>query len=320
MKTLVDSLKESLLDDLDDLIDASDKNVKHAEVNNQDFISMYGFGWRVDGNAAVIDDSNYTGRRTRRYFNEYPHIRIGQKSIDEWLGTNEVRIKNMGLYLEGSIVSKDTFSKKIIVDDDFRRSLHIFGNHLTIKDIEIETNGSLSLASDDQILISNSIMNVSNNHMVVNIHSRKIPEFNKFKSNAQRMNISDTFMFDGFGDRDAVEQIDKHLALPYTIKVKDHKKDEEVDIKIKSFKKIHAIINNRKRYTPMDQVLRFKPGFKITDLIDISGCKKLTELSIYNNLVLLKIVKHGKIGTDVWEKESRHATRVGDYVISVWRR
>ena len=70
----------------------------------------------------------------------------------------------------------------------------------------------------------------------------------------------------------------------------------------------------------MDQILRFKPGFKVTDLIDISGCKNLTELSIFNNLVLLKIVKYGKIGTDVWSKESAHATRVGDYVISVWRR
>ena len=317
MKKLNEYLKESLLDDLDDLMDASDKNVKHTEVDNPDFISMYGGGWRVDGNAAVIDDSNYTGRRTRRYLNEYPHIRIGQKSIDEWLGTDEVRINNMGLYLEGSIISKDTFSKKIIVDDDFRRDLHIFGNHLTIKDIEIETNGGLSLASDDQILISNSTMNVSNNLMVINIHSRKIPEFNKFKSNIERMNISDTFMFDGL--RDAVEQIDKHLALPYTVKVKDHKKNEEVDIKIKSFKKIHAIINNRKRYTPIDQILRFKPGFKVTDLIDISGCKKLTELSIYNNLVMLKIVKYGKAGIDVWSKESAHATRVGDCVISVWK-
>lgn len=320
MKNLSEYLKEGLLDDLDDLIDTSDKNVKHTEVNNPDFISTFGSGWKVEGDTAVISDSNYTGRRTRRYFNEYPHIRIGQKSIDKWLGTNEVRIENMGLYLEGSIISKDTFSKKMVVDDDFKRILHIFGNHLTIKDIEIETNGSLSLASDDQILISNSNINVSNNHMVINIHSRKIPEFNKFKSNIQRMNISDTFMFDGLGNYDAVEQIDKHLALPYAIKVKDHKKNEEVDIKIKSFKKIHAIINNSKRYTPMDQVLRFKPGFKVTDLIDISGCKKLTELSIYNNLVLLKIVKYGKIGTDIWSKESPQATRVDDCVISVWKK
>jgi hypothetical protein len=134
------------------------------------------------------------------------------------------------------------------------------------------------------------------------------------------MDISDTLIFDGVGDKDAVSQIDKYLALPYTVKVKDCNKNEEVDIKIKSFKKIHAIINNRKRYTPMDQVLRFKPGFKVTDLIDISGCKKLTELSIYNNLVLLKIVKYGKIGTDIWSKESPQSTRVGDCVISIWKK
>ena len=49
MKTLVEILKESLLDDLDDLIDTSDKNVKHVEVNNPDFISIYGDGWKIEG-------------------------------------------------------------------------------------------------------------------------------------------------------------------------------------------------------------------------------------------------------------------------------
>lgn len=317
MKNLIEYIEESLLDDIDDLENDSDKIVKHTEVNNPDFISSYGGGWKVIGDTAVISDSNYTGRRTRRYYNEYPHIRIGQKSIDKWLGTNEVRVENTGLYLEGSIISKDTFSKKIIIDDKYKQSLHIFGNNLTIKDINIETNGSLGLASDDQILVSNSTMNVSNNHMVLNIHSRKIPKFNKFKSNIQRMNISDTFMFDGWENRDAVSQIDNHLALPYTIKVKDNKKNEEVEVKIKSFKKIHAIINNRKRYTPMEPVLRFKPGFKLTDLIDVSGCKKLTELNIYNNLVELKFVKRAY---SQYALESINYVNVGDWVVSIYKR
>ena len=116
---------------------------------------------------------------------------------------------------------------------------------------------------------------------------------------------------------DAVEQIDKHLALPYTVKVMDYNKNEEVDIKIKSFKKILAIIKNSKRYNPMDQILRFKPGFKVTDLIDISGCKNLTELNIYNSFALLKITKPGKAGTDIGSEKSPQSTRVDDYVISV---
>ena len=312
MKTLVDSLKESLLDNFNDLMDASDKNVKHTEVNNPDFISMYGGGWIAEGNAAIIRNSSYTGKRLRKDFKDSPHIRIGQKSIDEWLGTDEVRVEKTGLHLEGSIISKDTFSKKIIMDKNCWQNLHIFGNNLTIKDIEI--NGTLELASDDQILISNSILNVYSDLANLDINSCKIPKFNKFKSNVQRMDISDTLIFDGVGDKDAVSQIDKHLALPYTVKVMDCNKNEEVDIKIKSFKKILAIIKNSKRYTPIGQVLQFKPGFKVTDLIDISGCKKLTELNIYNSFVLLKIAKE-KIGTD--SEESPQATRVDDYVISV---
>ena len=131
------------------------------------------------------------------------------------------------------------------------------------------------------------------------------------------MNFSDTVMFDGWENRDAVSQIDNHLALPYTIKVKDNKKNEEVEVKIKSFKKIHAIINNRKRYTPMEPVLRFKPGFKITDLIDISGCKKLTELSIYNNLVELKFVK--KVYQQ-YALENINYVNVGDWTVSIYKR
>ena len=311
MKTLVDSLKESLLDNLDDLADASDKNVKHVEVNNPDFISTYGGGWVVEGNAAIIKNSSYTGKKLSRYFKDSPHISIGQKSIDEWLGTDEVRVEKTGLHLEGSVISKDTFSKKIIMDKNCWQNLRIFGSNLTIKDIEI--NGTLELASDDQILISNSILNVFSDLTELDINSHKIPKFNKFKSNVQRMNISDTSIFDGLGDKDAVSQIDKCLALPYTIKVRDNKKYEEVDIKINSFKKIHSIINNSKRYDPIDTVLRFKPGFKVTDLIDISGCKNLNELNIYNSSILLKIAKHGKIGTEVWSEASSQATRGNRY-------
>ena len=309
------SLYESLLDNLDDLIDTSDKNVKHTEVNNPDFISMYGSGWIVEGNAAIISDFNYKGKRINKNFHMSPHILIGQKSIDDWLGTDEVRAEKTGLHLEGSIISKDTFSKKIIMDKNCWQSVRIFGNNLTIKDIEI--NGELELASDDQILISNSILNVYSDLTKLDINSCKIPKFNKFKSNVRRMDISDTLIFDGLGDKDAVSQIDKHLALPYTVKVMDLKKNEEVDIKIKSFKKILSIIKNSKQYTPMGQVLRFKPGFKLTDLIDISGCKKLTELNIYNSFVLLEIVKLGKAGNDIGTEESPQATKVDDYVISV---
>jgi hypothetical protein len=315
MKKLNEYLKESLLDDFDDLIDASDKNVKRTEVNNPDFISMYGSGWIVEGNTAIIRDLSYKGKRINRNFHMSPYILIGQKSIDEWLGTDEVRVEKTGLNLEGSIISKDTFSKKITMDKKYWQNLHIFGNNLTIKDIEI--NGELELASDDQILISNSILNVYSDLTRFDINSCKIPEFNKFKSNVQRMDISDTLIFDGVGDKDAVSQIDKHLALPYTVKVMDCNKNEEVDIKIKSFKKILSIIKNSKRYTPMGQVLRFKPGFKVTDLIDISGCKKLTELNIYNSFALLKIAKYGKMGTDIGSEESPQSTRVDDYVISV---
>lgn len=312
------SLYESLLDDLDDLMDTSDKNVKHTEVNNLDFISMYGGGWKVDKNTAIINDLDYTGRKTRVFYSSYPHIRIGKKSIDEWLGTDEVRIENTGVYLEGSVVSKDTFSKKITVDDKFKRTLHIYGSNLNIKDIDIETNAGLSLASDDQISVNNSTMNVSNNLMDLIVHSRKIPVFNKFKSNIHRLNISDTFIFDGMGNRDAVSQIDKCLALPYTIKVKDNKKNEDVDIKIKSFKKIHAIINNPKRYTPIEPVFQFKPGFKLTDLIDISGFKDLTSLSIRNNLVDLKFVKF--LHPQYASKHINYVNVGDDWFVSIYKR
>lgn len=289
MKKLYNFLKEGLLDDFDDLIDVSDKNVQHTAVDAPGFIEEYGGGWKVENNTAVLG-MGYNGRMCKTNLRTLSHIIVkGQKSIDEWLGTDEVRIDKPGLWLEGNLISKDTFTKKLTMRLN-GGYLRIIGRNLVVKDIDIETPGKMSIADDwGQLKLENVNIILNNSIKDLNFHGKLIPSFKKFKSNVRTMQISDTFMWEY---EEGIKQMDEIFDFPYTCKVYDIKKKEEVDIKIKTFKKIHAIINNQKRYSLREPILKFKSGFKVNDLLDISGCKDLTDIFINNNLVTFHLSKH----------------------------
>ena len=321
MKSLKDVLNESLLDDFDDLIDASDKNVQHTAVNDPDFMLIYGAGWKVENDVAVLNLSLHNKNKIKSYGGRaYNSIVLGakQKSLDEWLGTKEVQVKSDYQYasisnslgLECNLLSKDTFSRKITLDGKSSR-LSVNGRNLVIKDIDIEINGKLSISDSwGQPLIGNANIKLTDNIRTINIVSEIIPCFMGLKSNARILHIHDTFMFD---NEKCIKQLDDTLALPYDVKILDNQKKEEVSIKIKTFKKIHSIINNPKRYHLLEPILRFKPGFKVNDLLDVSGCKDLTDIHINNNLVLMTISKHKPTST------ANNQTQVGDWLISVYQ-
>lgn len=315
MKKLNIYLKESLLDDFDDLMDVSDKEVQHTAVDSPEFIEEYGGGWKVEKDTAVLNAKTYEGKKMNINFNNRPYIKlIKQKPVDEWLRTKEVLVKGRGLWLEGEVISKDTFTKKLIIGDS--NKLNISGRNLTIKDIDIEVSGNLSIASDwGQAVLGNTTITINKDIRNVHFHGKQIPCFMNFKTNAKEMQISDTCIFDGFGD-DAVKQLDAILELPYTCKVYDNTKKTEVDIKIKTFKKIHALINNHRRYRLVEPVLRFKQGAKLNDLLDVSGCKDLRRVSINNNLVWLELSK-GNIGDG---KIYPHMAQLGDWIVSILKR
>lgn len=338
MKRLYNFLRESLLDDMDDLINTSDKNVQHTAVNEPDFISIYGSGWKAENDSAILNLSIRNKNKNSPY--DYKPIRLGtdQKSIDDWLKTKEVIVKSDSysksdantLRLDCNLLSKNTFSKKIIFDNNTKNSrLVICGRNLLIKDIDIEFNGvdgGLSVVSDwDQIKIEN--VNISlNNNSIKNLIFRTewIPSFKNFKSNVKEIQISDTFMFD---DEKCIKQLDSILDLPYTCKVYDNNKKTEVDINIKTFKKIHALINNHRRYRLIEPVLRFKQGTKLNDLLDVSGCKDLRRLWLNNNLVQLEFTK-GNIFTksNIFTKDNignirPHMAQLDDdWVASIYKR
>ena len=284
------SLKESLLDDLDDLMDISDKNVQHTMADSPEFTSIYGLGWSVVGDTAVRD-SKQSPFNYRKAI-QAPIYLNGQKSIDDFLATKEVKINDNSLRITSQrtlILSKDTFSKKIITGE--QSLLHISGNYVTIKDIDLEIGGKLQISSTfGTPLFSNMNIDLKNKIKQISISSESIPVFMNVKSNARILHIHDTFMFD---DEKTLKDIDKLFDFPYTCKVYDHNKKNEVDIVIKSFKKIHAIINNKKRYMITEPILRFKKGITVNDLIDLSGFKDLQDVIINNNLVSLSFHKTG---------------------------
>lgn len=319
MKSLKDVLNESLLDDFDDLIDASDKEVQHTVVNDPDFISAYGNGWSVENDVAVLNLSLHNKNKIKSYGGRtYNPIVLGsnQKSLDEWLGTKEVQVKSdiqfasltNTLGLECNLLSKDTFSKKITFKDK-NGNLSVRGRNLVIKDIDIEVSGKLNISDSwGQPLIGNANITLTDNVRMINVISEIIPCFMGLKSNVRTLRIHDTFIFD---NEKCIKQLDDTLALPYDVKILDNQKKEEVSVKIKSFKKIHSIINNPKRYHLLEPILRFKSGFKVNDLLDVSGCKDLTDIHINNNLVLITMSKHKPTST------ANNQTQVGDWLIGV---
>ena len=263
------SLKESLLDDLDDLMDISDKNVQHTMADSPEFTSIYGLGWSVVGDTAVRD-SKQSPFNYRKAI-QAPIYLNGQKSIDDFLATKEVKINDNSLRITSQrtlILSKDTFSKKIITGE--QSLLHISGNYVTIKDIDLEIGGKLQISSTfGTPLFSNMNIDLKNKIRQISISSESIPMFMNVKSNARILHIHDTFMFD---DEKTLKDIDKLFDFPYTCKIYD---------------------NNKKRYVINEPILRFKKGITVNDLIDLSGFKDLQDVIINNNLVSLSFHKTG---------------------------
>jgi len=78
-----------------------------------------------------------------------------------------------------------------------------------------------------------------------------------------------------------------------TCQVRDTKKQEVVDMKVKDLAKAIAIINNDKRYKLLDFVLKLKKGAHLDQIFDFSGLSEIECFIIENNNIQLMFVKEG---------------------------
>ena len=57
MKSLEQYVKESLLDDIDDLEKSSDDSVNNTLTNDPNFIHLFGEGWTIKGNSIISPET-----------------------------------------------------------------------------------------------------------------------------------------------------------------------------------------------------------------------------------------------------------------------
>lgn len=312
MKNLNIYLQESLLDDWDDLEKAADDSVNNTITNDPNFIHLFGEGW-------TIKDDSIISPETRPFkYKGNPCLMIGLNSdIKSFLPENinemiinfqSFDIRNKG-YGNRAEISKHTLCDKIVHNGG--GTLVIEGRY--IKDIDFDLNGyKLTLPHN---LWQCELDNVNINFRkdgIISIINSIFPKFNNVTSNVCNMNIHDTFMFD---TEESIKSMDKILDLPYNVKVYDANKKTDVDIQIKSFKKIHAIINNKKRYSPKEPLIRIKNGASLNDIMDLSGFKDLTYLTIENNLIGITLTRGNmtKTHSRFWHNDNQKF-EIGDWV------
>lgn len=118
-----------------------------------------------------------------------------------------------------------------------------------------------------------------------------IPDMSGLKSNAMYIVQHDTCMFDYEQD---VEGLTKIIDWDWVCDVWDNNKKEVVKRQTKNLKTLIALANNPKRYYPLDFVIKLKPGSKITDVYDISGCPDVSYIIMHNNNVRIELTNDPK--------------------------
>lgn len=312
MITLYKYLRESLLDDFDKLEKSADNSVNNTLTNAPNFIHLFGEGWTIKDNSIISPETKpfkYKGN---------PCLMIGPNSdIKSFLPKNinemiinfqSFDIRNKG-YGGRSEISKHTLYDKIVHNGG--GTLVIEGRY--IKDIDFDLNSYKLILPHNiwQCELDNVNINFRKDG-TISISSGEFPKFNNVKSNAVSMTMYDAFMFD---TEESIKSMDKILDLPYNVKVYDANKKTDVDVTIKTFKKIHAIINNRKRYSPKEPLIKIKKGVSLNDVMDLSGFKDLTYLMIENNLIGITLTRGNmtKTHSRFWHNDNQKF-EIGDWV------
>lgn len=290
MKSLNEYINESLLDDLDDLEAASDAAMT---IESPGFINAFGVGWKLKDNTLISPSQDvwkhnnnhrgYAAIDLTRASDDVKRILGAIDTID--INFNRCFIKNKDQ------LSPRNFCKNITHSGKFSLTIECH----EIKNINISTYGHEVIFSHylREVTLNNVniIFNNEKTRKLLYIANEKLPTFKNVKSNASEIKVYDCFMFD---DAKTINDINNLLDLPYTVKVYDNVKNIEADVPIKTFKKIHSIVNNKKRYKPLEQLFRPKPNVKISDLFDVSGFSNLRDITISNNLISIKLSESGK--------------------------
>lgn len=289
MKTLNKYINESLLDDLDSLESGSDMALSNTITKSSDFINVFGDGWVVKDNKLISPSQEFWRRNNKfRYAEPIIDLMCTTDEVDELfdnVDTIDINFNRCAIKNNGQLAPYN-FCKNINHNgaDVLTLACH------EIKDINVSSRGhGVTISNYLREITLNNVnitFNAENKHKLLHIANEAFPIFKNVKSNAEEIRIYDCFIFD---KEKTINDINNLLDLPYKVKVYDNAKKTEVDIPIKTFKKIHAIANNKKRYKPLEPLFRPKPNAKLNDLFNVSGFNNLKDVIISNNLISIRL-------------------------------
>ena len=288
-------LYESLLDDEDELMDRTDDTLLAKELNDPtsefrklvrvDYVNSYKQGRSIPGEPIKFENKilkfNSVGTdklgimiESRLYDKSLNDFCNGIKSLESNIGG--VQINSGGKVLDDKLICKNISAPGIaLISKDIK--------NINLNIIPGTDRPYLKIISIfDDIHVSNTTM-VNSTTFLFGIQFTNVPVLKNVKSKGfHRIRVYDPGLFD------QVDPIwDKVFDWSYV--------GESISgpRKINNIKKLVATANNFKRYAPAlgNNLYKLKEGFKLTDLIDISGIKGLDYINIENNHVTIMFAR-----------------------------
>lgn len=335
MISLYSKLRESLLDDEDDIIDKGHA----AAVSN--------VVKEIDGMFAMLVTNTYnrtlrgskftavrklTGRENSYIEGDTLYAKSDMlvglsgfivKALREIF--NEYSIKNVETFdAIANMLFKDmrTVNTQNAIFKNFAATRFIFNNVDNIEDINMNIkkaeNGDIPLNFLTPIVLNcyGSIIKLNNininnqqnnSSQVFTMNSAAFPVFEKCNiKGIHRLAIYDPFIFD---HTDVIAKFDNILDFTHTVNYMDSTGKEHAPRKT-NWKKIIAAVNNPKKYifksSDNDKILKFKPNFKLKDFINIDCFDNLTEIILRDNKVSISFWKIDSSPADINEYNSHY--------------
>lgn len=283
MRYLKDILVESLLDDEDILMKQADDDILNNAINDEKsgFLHMMNltpskYKLEVKGSTLFIPRSSHI-------------LPIAQPAdwhkfglnIDTIIWTGGISIKNYGKAFDDTKLCKNLVAQQMSVEAHSIKDINFKITGIVQKPYESRVRNNIIF--DCETLVNCNIQFENNPKVIRFSVYDDTPEIKNCKSNVNSIIISDPFILD---DNPLTKRICQYWMKKDYVYVNDDYK-----IPIKTFKKLHAIINNPKKYkAPIEP---WAADMKVSDVFPwVNDFKDLTYIVLRNNNIRIDIDRH----------------------------
>ena len=297
MITLNEYIKESLLDDEDELLDNADKQVLLSRENNwiktgqPSYPGVYKYIdkklYLNDGNVNLLNGFGELLKdckevwayevNTGEFFknNSMDNTTLNCCTLYNNKYVSHVEINNTTINIENRSTLRDVLDKYAPLDGKMNR--YIVGNAKPVKFFS------------NTCTLNNVNINICDDHEYKNIlfSCQKLPTLKNVKSNAESVIMYSPGLLK---EAETINIMDKLFELGFKYEYVDNKKGVDVEKTIKNFKHIYTVINNRSKYntnTLMYDIFKLRTDVKFSDYFPwVKDMPDLNDITIYDNNVM----------------------------------